>query len=193
VAVFEDDEIGIDPTVCGASVAQGGGLPITLTLPSLSSSPVNGTMQAGSAWNVTLPRVLDRNFQAIIRALRRLRDAIGEPPVVQIHRGVTLAQITKGSTGNVGRYTAGTNTASGTTDSVIADHHTVGITKRITYLELGGNFYMISAEKTELEVVLDISHTTGETQIKASTVTTQLDTVASPALENKITVNPCPP
>jgi hypothetical protein len=170
--VFEDDEIGIVPTISKGTV---------------DILDVRGLKQR---YLVELPKVLDRNFKAIIRALRALRDANTTPPF-EFHRGITAAALTKNVAGNVSRYTAGTTTLSGDTDSVISEFRGIAIGKKVSYIKSGDNYYLLDSDKVQTEVMTDLRHTTGNTQIEGEAVVTWLDTVASPAFENKITVNPC--
>lgn len=62
------------------------------------------------------------------------------------YRGVTLAAINKGSSGSVSRYSPGTTTASGTTDTVANEYADVESGKKVGYIKNGSQLYMISAE-----------------------------------------------
>ena len=69
-----------------------------------------------------------------------------KPSGPEIHRGVTDSSISKGSSGTVSRYTDGTNTDSGTDDTVNNDVTNVGSGKKCAYVKIGSNFYMIYCE-----------------------------------------------
>ena len=66
---------------------------------------------------------------------------------VVLHRGITNAQITKGSTtGSVSRYNPGTTTDSGIDDTVTNEYVTIGSGKKVAYQANGSTLYIIAAE-----------------------------------------------
>lgn len=64
----------------------------------------------------------------------------------EFHRGITDAAITKGSSGTVSRYTAGTTSDSGINDTVSNEIASIAISKKIYYIKSGGTFYAITGE-----------------------------------------------
>lgn len=112
---------------------------------------------------------------------------------VEIHRGVTNAQINKGSTsGTVSRYTDGTDTDSGTDDTVTNDLADIGSGKKVIYVKLGSIYYILNSEKTSLTVLEDMRIKSGDTQIEAQGQTVFVDTTATAAWSDKIPLTSCP-
>lgn len=68
------------------------------------------------------------------------------PQGLEIHRGITLGVLNKGSSASVTRYLPGTTTDSGITDTVNNELANVGSGKVIYYARDGANLYVFAAE-----------------------------------------------
>lgn len=71
---------------------------------------------------------------------------VATPSSFEFHRGVTDGAISKGGSGTVSRYNAGTTTDSGIDDTVNNEIANIGAGKVIYYVLSGGNYYAITGE-----------------------------------------------
>lgn len=127
--------------------------------------------------------------------VQRVRDgqwyAVPYEPSLKIYRGLTDAQINKGSSGTVSRYTDGTDTDSTVNDTVINGIASVGSGKVVIYLLLGGNYYLLQSEKTSVTVLEDMRVKADNTEIEAQGQTVWVDPDGTASWSDKVPLGSC--